>query len=241
VPGCHDDRVSDPNPPAASPPPHDAGGPAAAADDSHVATQAELERARAELEDTRKTAGRQLRAQRLREWRNRGPVVLIGLALLVGLYFVAAAFLPRWWAQRVGDQVHGSFSAGILWGLFSGIVFSFFPLLLAWQIRRRPLPWQVRTGMVVVALLLAIPNLLTLSIVVGVSRAASAGERILDVDAPAFRGATLAGAIVGTALMVAAALVGILLKRRGHEVHQLRAQNKARLKNEKSAAKKKAD
>lgn len=76
---------------------------------------------------------------------------------------------------------------------------------------------------------------------VGVSRAASAGERILDVDAPAFRGATLAGAIVGTALMVAAALVGILLKRRGHEVHQLRAQNKARLKNEKSAAKKKAD
>lgn len=79
----------------------------------------------------------------------------------MALYFVAAAFLPRWWAQRVGDQVHGSFSAGILWGLFYGIVFSFFRLLLAWQIRRRPLPWQVRTGMVVVALLLAIPNLLT--------------------------------------------------------------------------------
>lgn len=232
--------MSDLNPPAASPPPHDAEGPAAA-EETNVATQTELERARAELEDTRKAASRELRAQRLREWRNRGLVVLIGLALLVLLYFVAAAFLPRWWAQRVGDQVHGSFSAGILWGLFYGIVFSFFPLLLAWQIRRRPLPWQVRTGMVIVALLLAIPNLLTLSIVVGVSRAASAGDRILDVDAPAFRGATLAGAIVGTVLVVTSAVVGILLKRRSHEVHELRVKNKARLRSEKAAASKKAD
>lgn len=232
--------MSDPIPPAASPPPPDADGPVAADGDTHVATQAELEKARAELDETRKAAGRQLRAQRLREWRNRGLAVLIGLALLVALYFVAAAFLPRWWAQRVGDQVHGSFSAGILWGLFYGIVFSFFPLMLAWQVRRRPLAWQVRVGMIIVALLLAIPNLLTLSIVVGVSRAASAGDRILDVDAPAFRGASLAGAIVGTVLVLTTAAVGILLKRRSNEVHELRAQNKARLKNEKAAGRKHA-
>jgi hypothetical protein len=247
--GCHDDDMTDPTqpaatpptaaspPPAASAPPTETGASGAAGDDTHVASQAELERARAELADTRKAASRQLRAQRLREWRNRGLAVAIGIALLVVLYFVAAAFLPRWWAQRVGDQVHGSFSAGILWGLFYGIVFTFFPLLLAWQIRRRPLPWQVRTGMVVVALLLAIPNLLTLSIVVGVSRAASAGDRILDVDAPAFRGATLTGAIVGSLLVVVSAVVGILLKRRSSEVHELRAQNKARLKQEKQAQK----
>ncbi len=234
--------MSDPIPPAASPPPPDVDVPVAATDDqAHVATSAELEQARAELAETRKAAGRQLRAQQLREWRNRGLSVLIGLVLLVILYFVAAAFLPRWWAQRVGDQVHGSFSAGILWGLFYGIVFSFFPLLLAWQVRRRPLAWQVRVGMVVVALLLAIPNLLTLSIVVGVSRAASAGNRILDVDAPAFRGATLTGAIVGTVLVIVAAVVGILLKRRSHEVHELRAQNKERLKREKAAARNQAD
>lgn len=48
------------------------------------------------MSETRKAAGRQLRAQRLREWRNRGVAVLIGLALLVALYLVAAAFLPRW-------------------------------------------------------------------------------------------------------------------------------------------------
>lgn len=131
--------------------------------------------------------------------------------------------------------MHGSFSGGILWGLFYGIVFSFFPLLLGWQVRRRPLAWQVRIGMIVVALLLAIPNLLTLSIVGGVSRAASAGSRIPDVEAPAFRGATLVGAIVGTVLVIVAAGVGILLKRRSDEVHVLRAQNKARLKIEKAA------
>lgn len=234
--------MSNPIPPAASPPPRDPDpAPAATADDAHVASQTELDRARAELDDTRRAAGRQLRAQRLREWRNRGLAVLIGLVLLVALYFIAAAFLPRWWAQRVGDQVHGSFSAGILWGLFYGIVFTFFPLLLAWQVRRRPLAWQVRIGMIVVALLLAIPNLLTLSIVVGVSRAASAGDRILDVDAPAFRGASLTGAIVGAVLVTASAVVGILLKRRGHEVHELRAQNKARLRSEKAAARKQAD
>lgn len=95
--------------------------------------------------------------------------------------------------------------------------------------------------MIVVALLLAMPNLLTLWIVVGVSRAASAGDRILDVNAPAFRGATLVGAIVGTVLVMVAAVVGILLKRRGEEVHDLRAQNKARLESEKDAAKNKAD
>jgi hypothetical protein len=233
--GCHDDDMSDPLPSAAASSPPDADVTVTTDGDTHVDTQAELDRTRSELSDSRKAAGRQLRAQRLREWRNRVVAVLIGLALLVALYLTAAAFLPRWWAQRVGDQVHGSFAAGVLWGLFYGIVFSFFPLLLAWQIRRRPLAWQVRIGMIVVALLLAIPNLLTLSIVVGVSRAASAGDRILDVDAPAFRGATLAGAIVGTVLVTAAALVGILLRRRSHEVHELRAQNKARLKLEKAA------
>ena len=194
-----------------------------------MTTQAELDRVRAELESSSKLATRQLRAQRLRTWRTRGIIVVVGLALLVIMYFIAAAFLPRWWAQRVAEQVHGSFSAGVLWGLFYGIVFTFFPLMLAWQARRRPLSWQVRVGIIVVALLLTVPNLLTLSIVVGVSRAASAGDRILDVVAPAFRGASLVGVIVGTLLAIVSATVGVLLKRRGNEVRTLREQNKARL------------
>ena len=43
---------------------------------------------------------------------------------------------------------------------------------------------------------------MTLSIVVGRGNAAHAGDRILDVEAPAFRGGTLAGAIVAGLLVV---------------------------------------
>jgi hypothetical protein len=58
------------------------------------------------------------------------------------------------------------------------------------------------------ALLLAIPNLLTLGIVLGVGNAAHAGDRILDVEAPAFRGASFAGALIAVGL---ATLVGYLM------------------------------
>ena len=52
-------------------------------------------------------------------------------------------------------------------------------------------------------MLLASPNLLTLGIVIGSGKAAHAGERTLDVDAPGFRGARLAGAIVAVLTLVA--------------------------------------
>ena len=41
---------------------------------------------------------------------------------------------------------------------------------------------------------------MTLGIVLGVGSGAHAGDRILDVEAPAFRGATLAGAILAALL-----------------------------------------
>ena len=47
------------------------------------------------------------------------------------------------------------------------------------------------------------PNLLTLGIAIGSGHAAHAGERTLDVDAPGFRGASLAG-VIGGAFAVAA-------------------------------------
>ena len=49
---------------------------------------------------------------------------------------------------------------------------------------------------------------MTLSIVIGRGNAAHAGDRILDVEAPAFRGGTLAGAVVAGLLIV---FIGYLL------------------------------
>ncbi|WP_431970674.1 permease [Nocardia sp. bgisy134] len=147
-------------------------------------------------------------------WRNRiiGGVVLV--VVLFVTYLVLAAFIPRWWAQRIAEMVSGSFSKGIGWGFFFGAVCTIVPLLL---LLFAVLMWRKRAGKflagaaVVLAVLLAIPNLMTLSIVLGNSSAAHAGERVLDVDAPAFRGACLAGAII--AALVFSGVVFFVVRR----------------------------
>jgi hypothetical protein len=45
---------------------------------------------------------------------------------------------------------------------------------------------------------------MTLGIVLGTGSGAHAGDRILDVEAPGFRGATLAGALIATGLVAVA-------------------------------------
>jgi hypothetical protein len=129
---------------------------------------------------------------------------IAGVVIVVGLVFLAAAFLPRWWSHRVGDQVNESITAGILLGLFCGFVFTLVALALVWSGLRRVGSWRGRALILLVAALLAAPNLLTLSIVVGTGDAAHAGDRTLDVEAPGFRGASLIGA-----LGAAAGLTGV--------------------------------
>jgi hypothetical protein len=120
--------------------------------------------------------------------------IVVAGVLLGGL--IASATIPRWWAQRIGEQVGGSIVTGTLVGLFYGFVFTALPLLvLAAVAKWRRTPRAVAIG-VGIALVLAIPNLMTLGIVLGRGNAAHAGERILDVEAPAFRGASLAGALI---------------------------------------------
>jgi hypothetical protein len=57
--------------------------------------------------------------------------------------------------------------------------------------------------------------LMTLTIVLGASNAAHAGERVLDVDAPGFRGASLVGAIVAAALFALVLFLRIRRRLRG--------------------------
>ena len=155
-------------------------------------------------------------------WKRRVIFGLIGIVLLVAGYFFSVSFFPRWWAQRIGSQVNKSFAAGVLWGLFYGVIFTAIPLLVARQAIRKRWRWQTRIGIVVLALVLAVPNLLTLGIVIGTGNAAHAGERILDVEAPAFRWATLFGAVGG---VVVAGFIQYLVtsrRRRGRELKKLR-------------------
>ncbi|MBF6195642.1 permease [Nocardia sp. CDC186] len=153
-------------------------------------------------------------------WRTRiiGGAALV--AVLVVLYFILSAFIPRWWAQRVGSMVHGSFAKGIGWGLCYGGLFTIltlFLLLFAVLVWRRKGGRFAAGAAVVVAILFALPSLMTLTIVLGNSSAAHAGERILDVDAPAFRGAMLTGAVIATLLFLLA--VALWLLRRWRRTH----------------------
>lgn len=136
-------------------------------------------------------------------WLRRTVVATFAAIALIGLAFLAAAFLPRWWSHRVAHQVNGSMSVGIILGLFYGFVFTLLPLFTAWRAFRKRRPWKVWASLAAVAIVLAGPNLLTLGIVIGSGHAAHAGERTLDVDAPGFRGASLAGAIIAALALVA--------------------------------------
>jgi MFS family permease len=126
--------------------------------------------------------------------------------------FFGAAFLPRWWAHRIAHQVNGAMTTGIILGLFYGFVFTIVPLFTAFRAFQKRRPWKVWAGLAVLSIVLAGPNLLTLGIVIGSGKAAHAGERTLDVDAPGFRGASLAGAIV--ALLTILAVEYLLVSRR---------------------------
>ena len=123
---------------------------------------------------------------------NWGRRLLIGggiaLAIVVAV-LIASAAVPRWWAQHIGDRVDGSITQGVFVGMFYGFVFTFLALLVFMLVMRRGRTVKVIAIRLGAALLLALPNLLTLGIVLGVGNGAHAGDRILDVEAPAFRGA----------------------------------------------------
>lgn len=157
-------------------------------------------------------------------WVKRIVLFLVLAALLYLGWRLSSAFFPRWWAQRVADQVQGRMTAGTLWGLFYGFVFTLVPLLVLFQVRRRFLSWVWRGIIAVVALALAAPNWLTLVVVSGNSNAAHAGERIFDVDAPGFRWATLIGVVVGGLLAFVITGTSMRLTRRKKQVEQLKGE-----------------
>ncbi|HTJ67101.1 MAG TPA: hypothetical protein VL551_06185 [Actinospica sp.] len=151
-------------------------------------------------------------ARKQRNWKRTLILAAVALVLLVAGYFILSAFIPRWWAQRIGSAVHGSFTSGTLLGLTIGFACTLVPLLVLTLALRPRTRWKLRITWLVLALVLAAPNLCTLSVVVGNGSGAHAGQRTMDVDAPAFRGASLIGVLVGAALY--AILMYFILRRR---------------------------
>jgi hypothetical protein len=162
-------------------------------------------------------------------WAKRLLIVIVSLVCLIGLGLLGAAFLPRWWAHRIGGQVHGSIAVGVALGLFYGFVFTALPIAVLRYTFAKRRALKVWASTVLFAIILALPNLLTLGIVLGRGNAAHAGQRTLDVEAPAYRGAALAGVLSAFA---AFGLLTYLVSARGRSRREL-----ARLRAEKRAAK----
>ena len=181
-----------------------------------------------------------LQEPKLRVWAKRALVIILVAGFLILAGFLGAAFVPRWWAHRIGNQVNGGIATGIIVGLFYGSVFTGLPLVvLFWNFRKRR-SLKVWTTWFLAAIVLALPNLFTLGIILGTGKASHAGERTLDVEAPGFRGACLAGAIVAAvavALFEYILISGRLHRRRLKKLEQTLKTREHELEEEKKAAK----
>jgi MFS family permease len=156
-------------------------------------------------------------------WSRRLLLTAIGIVAIALFAFLAAVFVPRWWSHLVGRQIDGSMTVGVALGLFYGFVFTLLPLLVArWGFHKRR-RWKVWAAFAVATVLAAAPNLMTLGIVVGSGGAAHAAERTLDVDAPGFRNASLAGAIAAVLLLIAAKYLVFSRHRAKERLARLRA------------------
>ena len=159
-----------------------------------------------------------------RSWKRWLAYTAIVATVVIAGGWIGAAFVPRWWSQRVGDQVEGSILSGSSLGVFYGFVFTFLPLLVvAWALRKRR-SWKAWLAFAGLAIVLALPNLFTLGIVLGSGNAAHAGERTLDVEAPGFRSGTAVGAIL--AVLAFGVLWWLLRSRRSahRELDRMRAE-----------------
>jgi hypothetical protein len=153
--------------------------------------------------------------------------LILVLVLIIGLvlaWLIGSAVVPRWWAQRLGNTIDGRLIFGSFFGFGLGALFTILPLAgltLGWRLRRG---WKRALSFVVLAVVLAAPNLATLGIVLGRGNAAHAGERILDVDGPGLRGGSLVGAVIGALGMLALIFLASSRRRNKRKAKQLKAE-----------------
>ncbi|MFT4125602.1 MAG: hypothetical protein QM662_05160 [Gordonia sp. (in: high G+C Gram-positive bacteria)] len=155
--------------------------------------------------------------ERLRHWGRMAIFALIGVVAAVIVYFILAAAVPREWAEFIRGRTGGSLLSGSFYGVVLGLVCTAVPLIawgfgILYRKRLKNIPSLVLAAIGVVV---AIPNLLTLGVVLGTGNGAHAGQRIFDVEAPGFRAGSAWGAIVGAVLAVGIAYFVWRYRRRG--------------------------
>jgi hypothetical protein len=166
-------------------------------------------------------------------------IILAGAAVLVLViaYFALAAILPVWWANVIRDQVRGNLGAGILLGMFYGFTFTLIPVIVAWQATRKAVRWPWKLALLLVAVALATPNLLTAAIMISNSTAAHNGQRILGTEATWFPLWTQVSAVAAVVAFAAGTLLWTNWRQRGRKVKAYKKADAERSRAAASAAK----
>lgn len=148
--------------------------------------------------------------------------------LLVAIFFIFRLFLPVWWATRISNQTQGSLSGGVLLGLAYGFIFTFVPLLIGWQMRYKKISWPWKGVILVLALAVASPNLMTLGIYLNSSSAARKAQLTIDTTATWFPSWTIVGAVLGVLLFAGIAVFWHMWRSRGRKMKVLKQDLKSR-------------
>lgn len=148
------------------------------------------------MNDTQKTApAQEPQGTSAKSWLVRfGLLIFLALALLLG-WLLAITIAPREWADFIGKQSDGSMFRATVYGLVIGFLFTLVPLVIARQ-ALRGFKLGMRLTILALAIVVALPNLLTLAVVLGTNHSAEVARRTLDDDAAGFRVGTVSGAIV---------------------------------------------
>ncbi|GED97974.1 hypothetical protein [Gordonia crocea] len=147
-------------------------------------------------------------------------LALIGVAILVIAYFILAAFVPRQWGERIGRLVDGSLTSGTFMGITFGVVCTLVPIVCfamavaSWG----RLKHVIGVLFLIVGVVFAIPNLLTLAVHSGTNNSAQIGRRLLEQNAPGFQGGTLVGAIIGAVIALVIVIFIVNYKVRGQKI-----------------------
>ncbi|MET3369832.1 UNVERIFIED_CONTAM: heme exporter protein D [Jeotgalibacillus campisalis] len=177
----------------------------------------------------------QVPARKKRNWGVKTILILVAVLVAVAAYFILGAVLPRWWSDVIAGQIRRDLGASVLVGMFYGSVFTFVPLLVAWQATRKAVSWPWKIALVLVAVAIATPNLLTAGIAFGSTESAHAGQRTLSMDAGFFTTWTAISAVAAVVVFIAVTILWALWRRRGKQMKVLRQAENQRVRAAKNA------
>ncbi len=175
--------------------------------------------------DSNTRTGNQGKAK-LPVWLFRTILGVIIAAVLVVAYLIASVTVPLIWAKSIGNQIGNQLGNSIPLGMFYGFVFSFAPVLVAWQAHHRKLNKWVRISLVVLGVILTVPNLLTLGVLFGTTQTAADARSIWANTANWFGTWSQIFMVVGVVCAVAVIILGRMWMRRGRKIREIKAAEK---------------